>query len=280
MQEKFLVLHIPVVHRGYLDLFKSTIGAVSAVYVIDEKLLEELAEFKPDIASLATAEAENILKNLGFQNIRTLSLKNISELKNKRILLIQDEISKHLSSKYLQGENIEWVSVFLRWDKSKVLAEMPLQNVRVSDNSFDIAIMKEAYKEAQKSGDWWRQVGAVLVNEGQIVFRAYNQGLPSDHTPYQVGNVRDFFQAGEKQELANTIHAEQKIIAEAAKKGIALEGTAIYVTHFTCPVCAKSIAFSGIKNVYFSEGASALDGKKILESAGVKITQVKIDSKF
>ncbi|MBL7150255.1 MAG: hypothetical protein ISS84_01385, partial [Candidatus Pacebacteria bacterium] len=48
----------------------------------------------------------------------------------------------------------------------------------------------------------------------------------------------------------------------------------LYLTHFPCSVCAKLIAYSGIKNLYFSEGASNLDGKKILELVGVKITRV------
>ena len=36
--------------------------------------------------------------------------------------------------------------------------------------------------------------------------------------------------AGEKQELSSSIHAEQIIITEAARKGISLEDTKLYIT--------------------------------------------------
>ena len=137
-------------------------------------------------------------------------------------------------------------------------------------------MMKEASLQSEKSGDWWRQVGAVLVKDKKIVISADNQNLPSDHTPYQVGGVRDLFVAGERQDLANTIHAEQSIIAKAAKDGIFTKGLSLYVTTFPCPVCAKLIACSGIKNLYFSEGGSNFDAKKVLDSAEVKIIHVPI----
>ena len=65
-----------------------------------------------------------------------------------------------------------------------------------------------------------------------------------------------------------------EIIGEAAKKGISLEGASLYVTHFPCAVCAKFVAYSGIKKVYFREGTSTLDGKAILESADINIVRV------
>ena len=277
MDRKNLVIHIPVIHRGYLDFFKANKDRISNIYLIDEQLLEELSEFKPDIASINTEEAKELLGNLGFKNISILSSDNIEEIKGKEIIFIQDEISRNLYNKYLQGERTEWASVFLRWDKEKVLADLPIDDIKVSTDNFDIEMMKEAYREAKKSGDWWRQIGAVLVKDKTILIRANNKDLPSDHTPYQVGEVRDFFKPGEKQDLASTIHAEQKIIAQAAKEGISLKGTSLYVTTFPCPVCAKLIAFSGIKKLYFREGGSNFDAKKVLDSAGVKIIYVPLN---
>lgn len=274
MEDKNLVIHIPVIHRGYLDFFKENRDRVSGIYLIDEKLLEELSEFKPDIASIDTKEARELLGCLGFQNISILSSNNIEEIKKKDLIFIEDEISRNLYNRYLQGKKVEWVSVFLRWDKSLVKAEVPIIDINSSEDPFDAEMMKEAYGEAQKSGDWWRQVGAVLIQDKKILFRAYNKGLPTDHTPYQVGNVRDFFQAGERQELANTIHAEERIVAEAAKHGISLQDTSLYLTHFPCPVCAKLIACSGLKNLFFGEGGSNFDAKIVLDSAGVKIVYV------
>ena len=71
--------------------------------------------------------------------------------------------------------------------------------------------------------------------------------------------------------------AEAGMIAEAAKKGVSLEGTEMYVTDFPCPVCAKQIAYSGVKKLYYTKGYSVLDGERILKDNGVRIIQVKKD---
>ena len=200
----------------------------------------------------------------------------VKKLKNEKIVLVQDEVSRNLAEKYFRENDIEWKSVFLRWDKSKVLAQPNLDDISVSHDEFNVKMMQEAIKESRKSGDWWRQIGAVLVKNKEIILRANNKDLPSDHTPYQVGEARDFFKAGQNHEIANTIHAEQYIIAKAAKEGISVKDLAIYVTTFPCPVCAKMIACSGIKQVFFAEGGSNFDAKKVLESAGVKLANVPI----
>ncbi|MBI1984568.1 MAG: hypothetical protein HYS60_00450 [Candidatus Wildermuthbacteria bacterium] len=274
MAKKTLIIHIPVIHKGYLDFFALRKGDIGETYLIREDLLGELTQCKPDIASLNTETAKQLLEKLGFSNISVLSIETIQSLKGRNLLLIQDEVSRNLYEKYLQGQSVEWASVFLRWNKEKVLTERPLDDIPESADPFDISMMNEARKEAQKTGDWWRQIGAVLVKNKEILIRGYNRDLPSDHTPYQVGEVRDFFKAGEKHELASTIHAEENVIAQAAQKGIAVEEASLYVSTFPCPVCAKLIACSGIKTLYFSEGGSSFDAKKVLESAGITLVHI------
>jgi len=274
MPEKILILHIPVIHKGFLDFLKGINGEVSKIYLIDEGLQRELSEIKPDIASIDVKVAKELLEKIGFQQISILSKRNLEEVKGEEIILVQNEISRNLEDKYLKGERTEWKSAFLRWDKTQVLAEVPVENVQKSEDPFDLEMMKEAYKEAGKSGDWWRQIGAVLVKDKKIIARSYNQGVPTDNSPYQVGSIRDFFKAGEKQELSPTIHAEQIMISEAAKEGIKLKDASLYITHFPCSLCSKLIAYSGIKKLYFREGASTLDGRKILDLVGVKIIHV------
>lgn len=276
MAKKILIIHIPVIHKGYLDFFKKIKikGKISSIYLIDEKLQEELSEIKRDIASIDSKIIKELLNKMGFENIFILSKKDIKKIKGERIVLVRDEISRNLYDKYLKGKKVEWASVFLRWDRGNILANLPTKNISVSKKTFDLKMMKEAYKESEKSSDWWRQIGAILVKNGKIVLRSYNMGVPTDNTPYQLGSMRDFFKAGEKQEMSPTIHAEQAIVSEAAKKGIRLLGTSLYITHYPCPLCAKLVAYSGIKKLYFSEGASNLDGEKIMELSGIKIFRI------
>ena len=274
MTKKTLILYVPVIHKGYLDFLERMKNSVLEVYILSEKLQEELSEIKPDIAAISSDKVKDLLSKLGFENISILLPENLGEVKGKEIVLVQDEISRNLYDKYLSGEKVSWESVFLRWDKEKVLAEIPADIIRKSEDAFDAEMMKEAYKEAEKSGDWWRQIGAVLVSGKEIIARSYNQGTPNDNAPYQAGSMRDFFKAGEKQEYSPTIHAEQKLIAEAARKGVKTENAVLYLTHFPCPVCSKMIAWSGIKKLYFTEGASNLDGKKVMEAGGVEIIHI------
>jgi len=60
----------------------------------------------------------------------------------------------------------------------------------------------------------------------------------------------------------------------AAKQGISLNGTILYVTHFPCPACAKSIALSGIKKVIYSRGSSVFDGSRVMRSKGVELVKI------
>lgn len=274
MSKKTLILYIPVIHKGYLDLLERLKGKVSGIFIIGEELLDELSIVKNDIAAIPPEKVKELLGKLGFESVSILSAENIDEVRGKDIILIQDELSRNLSEKYLKKEKVVFESVFLRWDKERILAEIPADIIKKSDDAFDVEMMGEAYKEAEKSGDWWRQIGAVLVSGDKIIARSYNQGAPEDNSPYQVGSERDFFKAGEKQEMSPTIHAEQKLIAEAARNGLKTDGAVLYLTHFPCPLCSKMIAWSRIRKLYFTEGASNLNGKRVMEAAGIDIIHI------
>jgi len=76
-------------------------------------------------------------------------------------------------------------------------------------------------------------------------------------------------------ELATGFHAEVSLIAEAARRGIPLEGADMYVTVFPCPPCSKVVAHSGIKNLYVGGGNSILDAQEVMRAAGVNIIFVE-----
>ena len=51
----------------------------------------------------------------------------------------------------------------------------------------------------------------------------------------------------------------------------------MYVTVFPCPPCAKIVAFSGIRKLYYAGGYSVLGQENILKSRGVEIIYVDLD---
>ncbi|MCK4815152.1 deoxycytidylate deaminase, partial [bacterium] len=167
-------------------------------------------------------------------------------------------------------------SVFLRWDKSRSVAQKEVSCDRIVPfEGFVAEMLSYAAEEAKKASNWWRQTGAIIARDKEILLMGYNRQVPSPRTPYIEGDSRSFFKKGLHIELTTDMHAEARLISMAAKKGISIKGTDLYITTFPCPFCAKLVAYSGIKRCYFKSGYAMLDGERILRSQGVEIIFVK-----
>ena len=273
MHARVLILHIPVIHKGYLDFFERNKKKIASIYLIPDALVEQLSSIKPDIASIPAEKIQDLCRTLGYPQTSVFAEDMVRELSGKPLLLINDRISRALQKRYFPKSDVEWDSVFLRWDIDSIHAEEPA-SFRESRDSSDQEMMRQAYREAEKSSDWWRRVGAVAVRRGKVINVAHNEGMPSDYTQYQRGAVRDFLAPGVQPELVDTLHAEQKLIAQAARQGMSLDDASLYVTHFPCPVCAKLMIGSGISRCFFTEGWSTLASASLLKAAGIGITKV------
>ena len=85
-------------------------------------------------------------------------------------------------------------------------------------------------------------VGCVIVdNENHIVSVGYNGFLAGVPHTSRIRNNHE----------QSTVHAEQNAISYAAKTGIPVKDCTAYITHYPCINCAKILAASGIKNIYF-----------------------------
>ena len=84
-------------------------------------------------------------------------------------------------------------------------------------------------------------VGSVIVRDNRMISMGYNgfiAGCP------HVSHMRD----GHEQA---TIHSEINAICDCAKRGVSLEGSKIYITHYPCINCFRSVAACGIKEVIY-----------------------------
>ncbi|KUK27819.1 MAG: Deoxycytidylate deaminase, partial [Thermococcus sp. 40_45] len=76
------------------------------------------------------------------------------------------------------------------------------------------------------------------------------------------------------------VHAEQNVIAMAARKGISLEGATLYVTHFPCDTCFKLLINAGIREIIYEDiypnKATEILLKEAQEKGIVKIRQFKV----
>ena len=142
--------------------------------------------------------------------------------------------------------------------------------------SWDEYFMGVALLAAQRSKDPNTQVGACIVDKSKrILSTGYNgfpQGCSDDEFPWN----RDEAKGDTKYQFV--VHAELNAILNASGKN--LFGSTVYVALFPCNECAKAIIQSGIKEVIYlsdkyHDTPSTVASRKMLNAAGVKLTQIK-----
>lgn len=284
-----ILLYLPVIHDGYIKLIEKY--PESEILILDESFIKfidqefdylrkEIRALKPIQAKLAleaifTEQTINLVSNEEFLNTNTAP----SAQKKQEFIFPKEDIFIWLAEKYLPNANIKFDTTFLRWNRNNSTQKQQLElNSNVSKDEFSKKMMKIAGNQKDLSSDWWRQVGAVLVNNDskKIISVAHNKHLPSPYTPYINSDPRNSFHKGENIDVSTAIHAEAALISQAAKNGISLEGTELYISTFPCPTCAKLVACSGISKLYFTEGYAMVDGEKILKDSGIEVVRVAL----
>ncbi|MEK7390779.1 MAG: deaminase [Patescibacteria group bacterium] len=299
------VAYVPVLHDGYRRFFEKYKNAT--LFILGAEIIKEFTHLSKEIRQLEPTLVKKAVESWGiFRTVEILDLKTLKgfsresgEKLNKKFgrksgrtdvtfVMPDEDIMKELALKYLPKIKVTFDPIFLRWDKHKSMEEKPVQaDQKISREAFDREIIKKLKIEAEKSSDWWRRIGAAIIkDEGmnkqknggkaeKIVLISHNEHLPSPHSPYAEGDPRNNFHKGVGIEYSTVLHAEAGLIAEAARKGISLDGASMYVSTFPCPMCAKLVAFSGIKKLYYAGGYSILDQERILKSQGVEIIFVE-----
>lgn len=271
-------LDVPVLHAGYLRFFAEVAPQAKTLYLFDASLLAETEKLHTEIRAIDPDTMKGLIESLDlFETVEVLTRESIADIAESidRVITADEEISKELLSQYFEGAKVETVPIFLRWDSKSVYSQQPVNATHTSEDPQDQKMMEMARTEGEKSSCWWRAVGAVLVKDGDVEMLEHNHHVPSDHTPYTNGDPRDLIEAGKDSHLATSLHAEQSIIAAAARQGISLEGSSLYLSVFPCTVCAKLVAYSGIKKVYYGSGHASLDGESILKANDVELILVR-----
>lgn len=278
--KKVLLAYVPVLHEGYRQFFVRY-PLVNILHLFGEALIEKFDPLRKDIRALKPHLVKKAIEGWGiFKGIHIADESSLELLNQSRacIVMPDEDVSHEVARQYLTDCRVEFFRAFLRWDSKRSLAqvEVPCDEVIQADE-FVTSVMNLALKEAQKSHNWWRQVGAVLIKDSEVLFTAFNQFTPSANHVFAFGDPRANFKKGLHFELSPEDHAEATIVAEAARrKDISLEGTDLYVTTFPCPPCARAVSRSGIRRLFFLEGYSVFDGAYMLRSRGVKIIRVQM----
>jgi len=121
------------------------------------------------------------------------------------------------------------------------------------------------------------KVGALIVRNKNIISTGYNgapSGLPHCNNVGCLIYTSKNPDGEEEQNCLRTIHAEMNAIALAAKNGVRIEDSDIYITASPCYHCLKILINVGIKNIYYDQPYKIEKIQELLTLANVNLIQV------
>ena len=108
---------------------------------------------------------------------------------------------------------------------------------------WDDYFMSIALIASQRSPCKRLKVGSVIVKDGRLISMGYNgfiSGAP------HISRVKDNHEQ-------SIIHSEINAITDCAKRGATLSESKIYVTHYPCLHCFRTIAASNITEIVYQK---------------------------
>ena len=275
---KQVLLYLPVLHAGYEE-FLSRHGDADEILLLGRGFQQAYPSLAKDIRALPPQRAADYLRLVAPRaTIRVIEPPDLPRvLTGDAIVMPDEEITRDLARQLDLGEGraVAFDRTFLRWDREWAAAQAPVTfDGEISAAELPRELIGAAEAIAQRSSDWWRQVGAVAARDGQLIGCAWNQHRPSEYAPYFNGDPRDGFARGVRADLSTAIHAEAALIARAARDGTSLAGADLYTTTFPCPACARLVAEAGFRRCYFAGQYSVLDGEQVLRAAGISLVWV------
>ncbi|MFC1409190.1 cytidine/deoxycytidylate deaminase family protein [Streptacidiphilus sp. N1-12] len=275
---KQVLLYLPVFHAGYEALFTRHADAAGAL-LLGESFADDHPVLKKEIRALSSDTAARALKAAtGLSRVTVVERVDLPAAVVADTLVVPDEeLMRDIVVRYRldQGRTVVYERTFLRWDRSWSQVQRPAEyDGIVATDELSRSLLGRAAEEAGLSSDWWRQVGAVAVRDGEVIDVAHNQHRPTEYTPYLDGDPRNDFSRGLRMDLSTAIHAEAMLVARAAGSGVPLAGADLYVSTFPCPACARLVAEAGFRRCFFAGPYAVLDGDAILRAAGVELIWV------
>ena len=92
-----------------------------------------------------------------------------------------------------------------------------------------------------------KHVGAAIVRDRSILATGYNGSVRGLEHCDEVGHMM------EEGHCVRTIHAEANAVIQAARNGVRIDASTIYVTASPCWACFRMIANAGIVRIVFGE---------------------------
>ena len=131
--------------------------------------------------------------------------------------------------------------------------------------------MNIAKESATRSTCDRKHIGAVIVRDRTILSTGYNGSIRGMPHCDEAGHLM------ENDHCVATIHAESNAILQAAKNGVMIKDSEVYITASPCWTCFKMLANAGIKKIYYGE---FYRDERIFDTAkklGIELTHLKVD---
>ena len=146
-----------------------------------------------------------------------------------------------------------------------------------TQKQLDKVYMQNAVNMSTLSHAVRKKVGCLLVTTENLQIGAYN-GQPSgwDNVCEDTHTTDDpHFKPSEYLVTKNTvIHAELNAILHAARQGVSVKGSIIYISLSPCASCSAMIAQAGIKRVVYQEEYRDVSGIALLRKHGIIIEKL------
>ncbi|WP_404453084.1 ComE operon protein 2 [Virgibacillus necropolis] len=139
--------------------------------------------------------------------------------------------------------------------------------------SWDQYFMAQSHLLALRSTCERLTVGATIVRDKRIIAGGYNGSVSGDSHCIDEGcYVVDGH-------CVRTVHAEANALLQCAKFGVPTEDSEMYVTHFPCLQCCKTIIQSGVRTVYYAaDYKNDSYAVELFEKSGVHTQKVELES--
>ena len=118
-----------------------------------------------------------------------------------------------------------------------------------------------------------KHVGALIVRDKTILSTGYNGSIRGMPHCDDVGHMM------EDGHCVATIHAETNAILQAAKNGVMINDSEVYITASPCWPCFKMLANAGIKKIFYGEFYRDQRIFDVAKQIGIELTHIPVEHK-
>ena len=121
------------------------------------------------------------------------------------------------------------------------------------------------------------RIGAVAVKNGRVIETGHNGVIGKILPCAKRGECirkKKGIASGTQREVAYCICAEQRMICNAARDGVTLDGAEVYVTHMPCAVCVRLMIEAGVAKVFYKNEYANQFTLDLCEMAGFELVRL------